>query len=216
MKRYTFQLRPQMIGYDSSIRNKVDIIRYTISILRYLIVRGKHEQLPFERTNILGDGQILLVIYIDKMSRAFIAEENKIHSFQFSFLLQEDGESLLISFHGVRLDNTVCSILTRTFEKSEDDESIELLLERCWTAIEEVEESREYEICKEIVTYLLSFESGYIRFDHDEVRSALNHPINHLDVNYSSSATFKIGSSEMKIKDFVEVLDLNSKCKFIS
>lgn len=221
MKRYAFRLNPRKIAYDNSIRNKIDIIICIIEIVRYLTIQGKSELISLEKINLNenNDDKIFLVIYIDKMSRAFIAQKDKIHSFQFPFLIQENNEGFNILFNTIKLNSVICSILSKIFERLQESESIEVLMEKYWETMEDVKDTEEYEqynyICEKLITYLLTFEAGYIRYDHDEFNVKLNHPEDHLDINYSGSATFKIGSSKMNIQNLIGILDLNSDCKYI-
>ena len=50
---------------------------------------------------------------------------------------------------------------------------------------------------KELYTQLCTIEPGYLRFDYDEKnKNGRLHPLNHLDLNYSSDSTYKIGIYE--------------------
>ena len=52
-------------------------------------------------------------------------------------------------------------------------------------------------MCGKLITFLLSFEAGYLRFDIDELNAnGKMHPKEHLDINYSTGCTFKLGLSK--------------------
>ena len=70
----------------------------------------------------------------------------------------------------------------------------------------------------QILKELLVFESGYLRYDYDKERENGNlHPLNHLDINYSSNATFKIGiNNTIDCNTFIDILDINTDSYFIS
>jgi len=43
------------------------------------------------------------------------------------------------------------------------------------------------------------------------------HPLYHLDVNYSSGASYKIGLyNELQIEEFKEILDITTDCLYLS
>ena len=81
------------------------------------------------------------------------------------------------------------------------------------------EEYTEDEIdnCFSLVMRLLSMELGYIRYDYDaEHENGTLHPLYHLDVNCSSKGTYKLGvNRKMKREDFIDLLDINTNCKYI-
>lgn len=68
---------------------------------------------------------------------------------------------------------------------------------------------------KDVFSEICMIEAGYLRFDYD-LKSANGkiHPLNHLDINYSKNATFKIGLHEkMRPEKFFHFLN-NSKERF--
>jgi hypothetical protein len=67
-------------------------------------------------------------------------------------------------------------------------------------------------------------EDGYIRYDMNEVgyKEAKEkgfehrHPLNHLDVFYTSKATFKLGLKKAIINDeFIDYLNIKTDCKYL-
>lgn len=65
---------------------------------------------------------------------------------------------------------------------------------------------------------LLISEEGYIRYDYDEEHeNGHHHPINHFDVFFSNSSTFKLGlHSRTDIDAFIDLLDSNTECHYVS
>lgn len=74
-----------------------------------------------------------------------------------------------------------------------------------------------------ITKELLIFEPGYIRYDYDTERvDPLLHPLHHVDLFYSSQATFKLGINDSLIKngvmgrnDLINVLDITTPCYYL-
>lgn len=70
----------------------------------------------------------------------------------------------------------------------------------------------------EIIKKLLVFESGYLRYDYDiQHEDGRLHPLNHLDINYSSDGTFKIGLIDsINSDEFIDILDINTESYYIA
>lgn len=70
---------------------------------------------------------------------------------------------------------------------------------------------------KQLFEYLMFSEAGYIRYDHDYQNfDAITHPEDHLDVNYSDPAHFKLGlKSPIKDEEVKNLLDLKKRCTLL-
>ena len=56
-----------------------------------------------------------------------------------------------------------------------------------------------------ILEEMFRAEPGYIRFDHDPEREKADlHPLNHVDINYSTYSTYKIGLKDRMVSDHFE------------
>ena len=217
MKKYKFNIRRNVIGYDSAIRHKGHIIRLIIGIVRYLIVYNPQ---PTGKEKVEDDsGEVWLHICIDKMKRVFISEEGKIHSFYFPFKLIENERIMIYSESGIEITSATCTILEAALYKffQEDTITIEEVLEAYWDTAGEFNISLE-ESCRygELITFLLSFEVGYIRFDHDPKNATAQHPCDHLDINYTEGGTYKVGINRwLTTEDLISILNEKSKCYFL-
>lgn len=78
----------------------------------------------------------------------------------------------------------------------------------------EVAEDYEYQNINEV----WHMEEGYIRYDYDPIyEKTRTHPLNHLDINYSSDITYKIGMNrKISIKEFINILDIKEDCAFLA
>lgn len=63
----------------------------------------------------------------------------------------------------------------------------------------------------------MTFEEGYIRYDYDEEHENGDlHPLNHLDIFYSSKPTFKIGLRDRYQKDYlVNLVNRETNCIYL-
>lgn len=217
MKYYGYDLNPQIINYNSSLRNKINIIRILIEVSRLVNSSSPHP--AAELVASLDSDKIRLVLYVDKMSRIFIEEKDKIHSFHFPFVLKVENGRHILSFNGFQITNATCSILSTVFAELSEDAPLERILELYWDIASDLSvPSEESEIHSQLITYLLSFEPGYLRFDHDEILEAQeNHPQNHIDVNYTGGATFKLGLlKSLNYRQLIEIIDITTPCGYLS
>ena len=74
-----------------------------------------------------------------------------------------------------------------------------------------------YEIVVTILTRLLTFDVGYIRYDYDEEHyNGRIHPLHHLDINYTNQSTYKIGLNQsLDILEFKSIIDNQKECWFL-
>ncbi|MEC0343718.1 hypothetical protein [Peribacillus frigoritolerans] len=76
-------------------------------------------------------------------------------------------------------------------------------------------DAHETEINQILMEFIL-FEPGYIRFDYDKKNEdGRIHPLNHLDIFYSQSTTFKLGCSLMDLNKFIDILEPATECEYI-
>ena len=212
MKSFALQINPSLINYNSAIRNKGDIITLLISIVRFLNFNK-----PEELENLIiqdSENQILLIIHIDKMSRVFIVEKNKIHTFQFPFMISISDDSFKIKYNNIEMASYVLTLLSNVFNDFDDHKSLEDMIELYWSAIYDLEvDETDAKTIEKLITFLLVFETGYLRFDYDDIQCSKTHPLNHLDFYYSSNNTFKIGiNKHLDHKDLIGLLDISKKC----
>lgn len=217
MKLFMYHTSPLLIEYDSSIRRKVDIIKLLLNVIRLSKVKQPEDIESINTSN--EEEKIDIIICINKMSRVFICEKNKIHTFQLPFIIKQNGSNLLdIYFNGYLLDSEIISKCIRFFNELGDVLNIEEIIEILWKEVEEGEPTKN-NIINELIIYLMLFESGYLRCDYDSNPERVNeitHPINHLDMYYSSRNTFKIGlKRKYKRNDLINLVNIESPCVFI-
>lgn len=208
MKKYylhTSKYSNQEIG---SIREQYDIVSYLLSVMELLSVE------PFNKVD---SKDANLVIFVDKMSRLFWGKGDKIHSIQYPFLLKEKEGFLISIFQGMIIDSQTIAILSTIISNKEDImASIENMLDSFMDTMNEFEilDNNYAQFCWKLLLYLLSFEAGYLRYDHDENRAdPVLHPLDHIDFFYSSNSTFKVGLLDrIDVDDLKSILNINEKC----
>lgn len=218
MKSYGFNVNPEMIQYNSSIRSKYHILQILMAITRYLLISKPQSISEIEKE--IPPDKIRLVVYIDKMSRIFLSEKDKIHSFYFPFTLTVHDEKYVISFkNDIEITNVTCTVFESVFYSLSESDTMEDILEYYWDIVSDLQISKEETaLYGRLLAYLLSFEPGYLRFDHDTARkNGSMHPEDHFDINYTDGASFKFGLSKpLDDVSFIDIIDTTSPCRYLS
>lgn len=186
-----------------AVRDKIDYARLIIYTTRYLL-------LNMDTAGI--DCNSRLKLCIDKMSRLFFYKEKKYLSVSYPFSVQIDGNKIIdiSTFSGTVINSkslsSVISIL--------DDNAFKINPSLTDYYIEsDTVESIGIAILEEI----FQSEPAYIRYDNDPANEKGKlHPLNHLDVNFSSYGTYKIGlENEIQTIFFDNILDIRTDCSFL-
>lgn len=206
MKRYSYNIAQWNADeIFSPIRSKKDSIRLLMKALKLMITN----QEVSEQDSI---GQIVLVI--SKMSRLFFFSKDKYFSINFPFFVTETENGLIyysshISDIDSRVTSTVLSVLSST-----DQFDANCVLEFADPIATIAESSQEF---WPFLRELLLHEDGYVRYDYDkEHENGQLHPLNHLDIFYSSETTFKIGLRQrIKTESLIDVLSIETNCTYL-
>lgn len=187
----------------SPIRDKASYIRLLALSARALLLDNNQQE------NITSCFKLI----IDKMNRLFFYTQNKYFSisFPFSVILDDDGRIL-----------SICTYSGREF----DFKNI--------SAVLAILQSDQYKVNQSIIDFyiepgsidadglfileeIIQFEPSYVRYDHDpENENGKLHPLHHLDINYSTYGTFKLGLSDSITKSYFEDMhNINTDCSFV-
>lgn len=200
-----FSTYKEIIHFNSGIRNRIDIINLLLGILDINSLR------TFEQGNLK-----ILFLQENKISRVFVYESEKsIHSFHFPFSISGTKGNYMVTekeaFLPENVDNVIISFFKSIFNSRQDYETdifnkdflnfFDFFYEAYRNFFEHEEVN--LNMIWNLYLKLLSFEPGYIRYDHDEVHVSNVHPLDHFDLNYSKNASFKIGlKGDLMIKKF--------------
>ena len=225
MKRIENKVAKERIAYTSSIRARNKIIMMILKIMNIIMQidiqedNNQNGQLSL-CTDGLEERDVVVVLRIDKMSRLFLILDDKIHSFQFPFSIKTIDNRYVFHSQGSDIDNITLSFLISIYNSLEESNSF------CSLEDAFMEEIENYGIdCSSIpclsnlVGILQTFEIGYLRYDYDDDVERVDeetHPINHLDINFSNSVTYKIGlENDLNCRKLEDIIDVQTKCKFI-
>lgn len=157
-----------------------------------------------------------LKLFIDKQSRVFVyLSPDKFYSMSFpctvSIDMNSNNVNSIYTLSGVECSNKTIS------------EAIAVLSDIKTTSIVDVYESRSPDSPNNISAYKLidflwSEEPCYIRYDFDVVNNnGKKHPLNHLDINFTSRGTYKFGLNDRIVPMiFEDIIDSQSDCYFLN
>lgn len=146
---------------------------------------------------------------IGKFVRCYVyISSSKYISFSFPFRLSSN----FLWYSSYKIDSKLISDISRIIESRNEETPLYMLY------LDNGQDDafipdRAYEILEHILT----LEPGYVRHDFDErAAKGIKHPTTHLDINFSASATFKIGTYSMFLPDKYEsIFDKDDDCMFI-
>lgn len=194
------------------IKTKLQILEILLESARY-ILHGKRE----EKVNDYNK----IVFFREKMNRIFLVSENKIYSIIFPFNLQIDHNTLSLNFKNIieidslSISNLIVLLKSPLINSDNCLDFIEPILE-----IEDNYNDKYWSVFKD----LLLQEDGYIRYDKDEEgyleakkkNEGCKHPLHHIDIFYTNSATFKIGLDNSILEnELIDTLNVSTDCKFL-
>lgn len=202
MKKLVFELKDSLYNLafqDEIIKGRIPILLIVIEACRYMM---HNEQV----TN--ANHKFMLVV--DDMNRLFFCKEGRMFSVMFPFHVNE-YPTVRFDLNNLPLDGKMLSDVNQILgsEQFEEKDAIDFI-----EPIANLQD--ENPDLWVVVKHLLTYETGYIRYDDDPegFRNASRmgvpkkHPRYHYDVNLDSQATFKLGlSRQITPDDFVDFLD---------
>lgn len=218
MKKHKFNISKTILEKffpKERVKTKAQIIEILMETVRYVLLNPSVSEDKIAGT---------IILYIDRMSRVFFihGNEEKYFSIVFPFYTFEDDGKFRFTFQNeIEITSQLISKVIAIIKCDEFKEKCSLDFV---TPICEYEEG-----CDEnfwiLLRELLLMEDGYIRYDYDlkEYENAKArgeehmHPLNHLDMFYSSNASFKIGlKNSLLHDDFIDILNTKTDCKYMT
>ncbi|MEI2168032.1 hypothetical protein VWG24_09870 [Staphylococcus aureus] len=145
------------------------------------------------------------------MKRLFFVIENKIFSFNFPFSVevQEESNNLIIydSITNLELNALNLTVLKLAFKETFFGKEIQGILDldsELMQVIDSFETKPNKDEVWQVLKNLQMFESGYLRYDYDEVHeNGKLHPLNHIDIIILLTVPLRL---ELKIHLIVTLL----------
>ena len=205
MKRFTFQLAMNQADWIfKPIRTKLDAINLLMRVIKIMLTY--QEPAP---TQIAGHFDL----NVDAMSRLFFISENKFYSINFPFRVIGELGSFRFYNHHHQDINSKCTSSILGFINEDGIFNEPDVLDFATPVVDS--SSTDVDLWA-LLRELLLWEEGYIRYDDDPKNDKGDlHPRYHLDVFYSSAATFKLGlRKSIEHAAFTDILDINTDCRF--
>ncbi|MFT5759754.1 MAG: hypothetical protein ACI9LM_004533 [Alteromonadaceae bacterium] len=211
MINYTFEIdETYMDRFFKPIKNKVQIIELLMNSIKYMLINPSVSK---EKSK----GKI--IVRVDKMSRIFFVKSDKYFSITFPFNIKEN-EGFTFSFKNeMNIDNRVTSEVISLLNEPNFYSGCSFDFADMISSYQEESGNENY---WSFIKEMLMMEDGYLRYDYDygnyiKHNKSDIHPLNHYDLFYTSNATFKLGlKNRISEGDFLDLLNLKSKCKFIN
>ena len=207
MRATSFNLdRFQTENLFSAFRERKNIIVFWMQVVKTMIsyVEPKTEQV---------NGK--MVVFTDKMHRIVVQSDTKTFTTSLPFAVKIVDESYCCTLKsGIELDSKLTSEIISALSATASFSNCEVLgfaddvmgisddPDTLWVALSE----------------LINADDGYVRFDHDPDReNGRLHPLNHLDIFFSQSATFKLGLSDKLNADALsDLLNIKTDCHYLA
>jgi len=190
--------------FFSPLRDKINYAQLLIYSARNLLIDYEIDGLKITSN---------MKLIVDKMSRLFFYKEKKYFSvsFPFSVIVEEDKVTEISTYSGRTVDSKSISNVISILEDKQfalNPSPIDYYIES------NTVESTGLALLEEI----FQFEPAYIRYDFDATNeNGKLHPLHHVDVNYSTYGTFKLGLNNFIVDTFFEnILNINTDCSFLT
>lgn len=201
---------------NTPIRTKSDLIKVLLLSMKFILLKEEFKD----------EDKGMVSVVIDKISRIyFICKEpnhlpDKYYSFAFPFFLESiNNNEWIIKCKTTQepIDSELIDSLLSLLDNGWFSDCNDNLSTLDSFACDYLDAIEDYYIIRDPISYdqgfheqvnwsviktLLTFEPSYVRYDYDEKHENPNHPLNHLDIHYTPSGTFKLGfDSSLNIKD---------------
>lgn len=192
------------------IRNKIDYARIILLSSRYILINTRSKK----------SCSSTLKLKFDKSMRLFFYSGNKFFSLAYPFTVSTEDDKVINiqTLSGKILDSyAISSALTILNDNKFVGNPSLTDFYLSWDEADSFALSIDINLGISILEEIFQFEPSYIRYDYDETHEkGERHPLNHFDICYSSSGTFKIGL-EQRIDSvyFENLLDLSTDCIYI-
>lgn len=213
MKQILRKIDPyENINFSKTIRGRLEYASVMLVIMRKILDNSS----AFDLGKNYRSDIPYLKLFIDKQSRVFVyLSPDKFYSMSFpcsvSIDMTSNNVNSIYTLSGIECSNKTIS------------EAITVLNDINTTSIVDVYESRDPDspnniLAYKLIEFLWSEEPCYIRYDFDIVNNnGKKHPLNHLDINFTSRGTYKLGLDNRIIPIvFEDIIDSQSDCYYLN
>ncbi|WP_417743707.1 hypothetical protein [Salipiger sp.] len=195
----------QLQDLSCAFRKRKDIISFWMHVVKTVV---SYTEPAKEQVS----GKML--ICTDKMHRVFIHSDTKSFSTSLPFSIKKVDDYFSCTLKtGIEIDSKISSEVIAALSTTASFENGEVL----GFADDVMGVSDDPDTLWTVLSELINADDGYIRFDHDpDNENGALHPLNHLDIFFSQSATFKVGLHDrLHVDAFSDILNTKTNCHFL-
>lgn len=155
-----------------------------------------------------------MIICTDKMRRVIVQSNGKTFTTSLPYSVKiVDGSYCCTLKSGIELNNKLTSEIIAALSTTSSFSNAEVL----GFADDVMAVSDDPNTLWIALSELINADDGYVRFDHDPEREdGKLHPLNHIDIFFSQSATFKLGLSDrIEIEALSDLLNIKTECHYL-
>lgn len=183
------------------LRDKMDYVRVLLNGAQLFLIDYQVD--PHSKCKIR--------LVVDRMNRLFFISESRMYSISFPFSVSVfEQRPAFTCVSGEPFDSRAISAITSIVEDGQFALNPSLV-----NYYLQADSSDTIGIS--VLEEIFRAEPGYIRFDHDRERENYKrHPLNHVDINYSTYSTYKIGMDDKMLStDFEDMLNTLTDCTYL-
>lgn len=189
------------IFFQKRIKYKIDIVIMLLEVVKLIHINSAPSKSVWK-----------IVLIVDKMKRLFFFSQNKFFSINFPFNILTDTNRIYL--WDCEIDSKLISDIMRVIRVENFLQTSNNFIESIWDVENEYKDEGFWNVLKE----LLLIDDWYIRYDYDEERENWDfHPTNHYDIFYSENSQIKLWlRGKIDMNDFIDLLDVSTKCKYLN
>lgn len=206
--------------FNNIIKKKADIIELLLVTINYIqLSPSEMSDNSIDNLKINSTHKKVVVLY-GKINRIFYCLNNRIVSISIPFQHKSIKErNTCIKYHifkdydtNLTIDSELINYLNLLLKNHSSIEKIMDILNQSNY------EYKKWEDVLKVFNKLLSYDTGYLRYDYDKERAnPNNHPCNHIDVNFDDRSSFKLGlSNKCSCQELISIIDKNDKVRYLT
>lgn len=206
---YQLVNRNNIVGALARIEQKSDYITMLMNVCDYILLNNPLITVYRHYSPKLND-----IIITSNRLYIFYSNAKYVSAvFPFNYSLTKNQ----FYYGPVDINRLTISHIRNIMDKIDEPEGLKKIEDKCNSGVSPSDDEYVTDSDFDLAKKLLDIEPGYIRFDHDpKNENGRIHPLFHLDINYDSGATYKIGlEDQISPSRFFELLNNNLEREYL-
>lgn len=195
--RITFELSEfQLDVFFKPIRSKLDQIITLLEAMRYMLIYTD---------GLVTNSKAEITVDPILSNRLFFISESKIYSLYIPVKIFKAGDEVRLYYGHTKLPVS-SKLIAGAMQYFQNLHTPNLTI---WDTLDPLDELDESDDVWLFCQHLLTHETAYLRFDHDQKNeNGIMHPLNHFDIFSSQGISFKVGvESKLSLDRFIDILN---------